>query len=315
MNNLIINKYSHNQKNIWNEFVKNSKNATFLFNRDYMDYHSDRFVDSSLMFYKNEELVAVLPANLKNKILYSHQGLTYGGFVSHDKMKTTLMLEIFEELVKYLQKNNIHKLIYKIIPHIYHSQPSEEDLYCLFRNNAVLFRRDVSAVIRQDNKIPFNTLRARMVKKAINNDIRVSESMDFKSYFEIIATLLENKYQAKSVHSYQEILLLANKFLENIKLFAAFKDNRMLAGVLVFIEKNIIHTQYIASSEEGQKTGALDIVMSYLINEKYQDKQYFDFGISTEQQGRYLNEGLISQKEMFGGRAVCYDQYELNIIT
>ena len=55
------------------------------------------------------------------------------------------------------------------------------------------------------------------------------------------------------------------------------------------------------------------MVMDYLINQQYTDKEYFDFGISTEDNGRYLNEGLITQKQEFGGRGVVYDFYELKV--
>ena len=43
------------------------------------------------------------------------------------------------------------------------------------------------------------------------------------------------------------------------------------------------------------------------------DFKYFDFGISTEHNGRLLNEGLIYQKEGFGGRGICYDTYEYTL--
>ena len=36
--------YTPEQKTNWNVFIENAKNSTFLFNRDYMDYHSDRFL-------------------------------------------------------------------------------------------------------------------------------------------------------------------------------------------------------------------------------------------------------------------------------
>ena len=45
----------------------------------------------------------------------------------------------------------------------------------------------------------------------------------------------------------------------------------------------------------------------------YADRRYFSFGISTEQAGQYLNEGLIAQKEGFGARTVVHDFYEWNL--
>ena len=77
--------------------------------------------------------------------------------------------------------------------------------------------------------------------------------------------------------------------------------------------ETVAHAQYIASSKEGTEVGALDGLFDYLINERYSDKKWFDFGISTEQGGTYLNEGLVFQKEGFGARAVVYDQYVINL--
>ncbi len=307
-----INQYCQNQQNIWNEFVKNSKNGTFLLNRDYMDYHSDRFIDHSLMFYQEKELVALLPANLRDEVLYSHQGLTYGGFIINNKMKASLMLDIFGELIKYLQKNNIRKLVYKAIPYIYHNQPSEEDLYALFKNNASLSRRDIATTIYINKKLGFSKSKKCGLSKARQNNLIVKRSYDWKSFMEIEEITLQ-KHSARPVHNIEEIKLLANNFPDNIKLFASFKEESMVAGIIIFENKNITHTQYMANSKIGMEIGGLDIIIWYLLEEEYKNKKYFDFGISTEQQGKYLNEGLINQKEMFGGRAICYDHYELNI--
>jgi len=79
--------YSNFEKKIWDEFVNNAKNSHFFFHRDFMEYHKDRFEDFSLMIYKNKKLVSILPANKKDDLLYSHQGLTYGGFLIKDSMK------------------------------------------------------------------------------------------------------------------------------------------------------------------------------------------------------------------------------------
>ena len=141
-------RYTTDNKNNWNDFVKNSKNSHFFFQRDYMEYHSDRFEDFSLLvFDSTDKLIAILPANIKENILYSHQGLTFGGFLVDDRIKTETMLEIFESLKYFLKEQNIKKIVYKCIPYIYHLKPSEEDRYGLFRNDAKLIRRDVTSTV------------------------------------------------------------------------------------------------------------------------------------------------------------------------
>ena len=307
-------KYGAEDKNIWDEFVENSKNGTFMLKRAYMEYHSDRFTDFSLMFYDEDKLVALMPASLHGDEIRSHGGLTYGGIVTNRKMTAQRMLDIFDSLKEFLAQNNIKKLIYKCIPSVYHLYPSDEDLYALFRNDAKLIRRDISTVIYLPEKIKFSELRKRGAKKAVKNGLAVKQSDDFKGYIELLTKVLEEHHGTKPVHTAQELELLASRFPDVIKLYAAFNsDNKMQAGVVIFDYKQTVHAQYIANSNEGRELGALDLLFDYLINEYSVNKKYFDFGISTEDAGRFLNNGLISQKEGFGGRGIVYDFYELEI--
>ena len=307
-------KYTHSLKDDWDDFVKDSKNSHFFFYRDYMEYHSDRFLDFSLIILdQKEKIVALLPANIKDNVLYSHQGLTFGGFLINDKMKTETMLEVFETLREYSKKENIQKIIYKCMPYIYHILPSEEDSYSLFRNDAKLFRRDVTTTIYLSEKIKYQEQRKRAVKKAVKNNLIFEESKDFRSYWGILEATLNAQHGARPVHTVDEIENLVTLFPENIKLFLAKKENVILGGVLVFENTQIVHTQYLANSIIGRDVGALDFVIDKLINEIYKDKKYFDFGISNENDGRFLNTGLIAQKEGFGARAIVHDFYELEI--
>lgn len=307
-------KYNKNYKETWNDFVKNAKNSHFFFYRDYMEYHSDRFEDFSLLFFNDKEkLIAVLPANIKGDVVYSHQGLTFGGFLIDYKMKTPVMLDLFQELKIFLKTKNITKLIYKCIPYIYHKVPAEEDRYALFVQGAKLFRRDVSSTVYLDQKIKYQEQRKRAIKKALKNGLVVEKSEDFEQYWKILEETLKSKYNSKPVHSVDEIVKLYNLFPENIKLFVAKKDNEIMAGTVIFENEIIAHTQYLANSEKGRKLGALDFVIDTLVNEIYKNKKYFDFGISNENNGRHLNEGLIQQKEGFGARAVVHDFYEWEI--
>jgi hypothetical protein len=279
-----------------------------------MEYHSDRFKDYSLMFYRKGKLIGLLPANIKNHSLISHEGLTFGGIISDQKMTTPLMLEIFDELLGFLKKEGFSTFIYKSIPYIYHSFPAEEDRYALFVNNASLFKREVSTVIYLKNKIPYQNRRIRGIKKAFKHSITVSQSYDFQSYMNLVSKLLKEKYNSKPVHTLKEIEYLASNFPENIKLFTSENNQKeLLAGVLIYENKQTVKAQYIASSEKGQKQGALDLIFNFLITEKYKDKQYLDFGTSNLENGKYLNKGVIEYKESFGGRAVVYDTYKLEI--
>lgn len=310
---ITIKKYTTTDVVTWDAFVDASKNGTFMLKRGYMDYHSNRFEDHSLMFYNDDELVALLPATLHGAELRSHGGLTYGGIIVGRKMTVQVMLSVFDVLKEYVRKSNILRLIYKRVPTIYYTYPSDEDLYALFRNGAKLVRRDVASTIYLPDRISFSERRRRGVKKSIKNGVVVQESNNYEEYISILSNILSKYHNAKPVHTADEIKLLANRFPENIKLLAAYKDDMMLAGIVAYITPIVVHAQYIANSDEGRQCGALDAVVDFMISSFSDTKQYLDFGISTENEGRFLNEGLVQQKQEFGGRAIAYDFYELKV--
>ena len=307
-----IHAYNPVDKKEWDNFVAKSKNGTFLFLRDYMDYHADRFTDCSLIVTNDKgRIISLLPANIKENVLISHEGLTYGGFITDDKMTTPLMLDVFDQVIDYLRERGITKFVYKTIPRIYHSLPAEEDLYCLFRQNATLYRRDVLAVIDYTNKLKLQRRRVQSIRKALSCQTKVMETDDYEQFWDILSSNLYTRYGCKPVHSIEEITLLAHRFSDNIRLVAAYCGNVMQAGVVVYLSQNVCHCQYSAANEEGKKIAALDLVFDYVIEAYRGSRKFFDFGISNEDNGRYLNVGLMEYKEGFGARVMAHDFYEL----
>ena len=308
--------YSPSLAEVWNAFVAESKNGTFLFHRDYMDYHADRFVDCSLLFYKKDALVAVLPANYKQEELtvYSHGGLTYGGLVLSEKTSVADTMQVMACAMEWMKlRLGAERWIYKPVPHIYHRLPAEEDLYALFRQEAVLDARGVSSAIVAGGGVAMQELRKRGAKKAANNKVEYVESTDLKAFWEVLDEVLADRHSCRPVHTIEEMERLKASFPHNIRLFVAQVDGDVVAGTLVYETPMVAHAQYIAASDYGRSIGALDGLFCHLITEVFVEKDYFDFGISTEQGGRYLNEGLTFQKEGFGGRAIVYDTYAIRL--
>jgi hypothetical protein len=306
-------KFESSYKSRWDDFVSKSKNGSFLFYRDYMEYHSDRFTDSSLLFFEDDVLIAVMPANVSGAVLHSHEGLTFGGVISNKQMRIALMLELFDSLMTYLDQQRITTLDYKAIPHIYHLVPAEEDLYALFRYDARLVRREVSSAIRFDKPIGFSKGKKWSIKQARKNAVTIERTNDFEAFMSIEEEVLRSKYNVKPTHTSSEIASLAQKFPENIKLFAAYKDEMMLGGEIIYESKPVAHAQYAASSEIGKKMAATDLLLDFVITQYSTGKKYFDFGISTEKGGAYLNRGLTAHKEGFGARAITYDTYKVDV--
>ena len=306
-----IRRYRREDKELWNSFVSKARNATFLFDRNYMDYHADRFDDNSFMFYHKGKLKAVLPANVAGDTLYSHQGLTYGGLLLDKKATVEDVLECFDSLNSWLRENGISKVVYKALPWIYQQYPSEEDLYALtWKCKAQLISRNIASTIVIDNKLKFAESRKSGIRKALSLNIEVGESNDVDGFWHVLEDNLGNRYNAKPVHTSSEMELQMSRFPNNIRLYVAKMNGEIVGGTLIYVTPQVVHTQYISASVEGKKHGALDLLFDYIINKVYANCRYFDFGKSTEQGGAYLNEPLIFQKEGFGGRGVCYDWYQ-----
>jgi|SRR5947209_3981189 len=310
---LRVERYEPRWRDEWDRFVGRSKNGVFLFCRSYMDYHADRFADHSLLFFDDEKLLALLPANRTDTTLMTHGGLTFGGFVTDERMKTPTMLELFEVLDRHCRDCGIGAVLYKPVPHIYHRFAAEEDLYALFVRGGRLVRRDVSSTIALRDRPALTKGRKWATKRAKANSLVVRASDEFERFMAIEEENLRTKYGVTPTHSAAEIRLLAGRHPGHIKLFGAYKSDELLGGVVVYENRDVVHVQYIATTPEGRELFALDRIIDTLLNEVYADKTYFDFGISTEDGGRKLNTGLIENKESYGGRAVAYDRYEFDV--
>jgi len=309
---LRVERYTADHEQEWNDFVRRSKNGTFLFDRGYMEYHGDRFVDYSLLVHDDRgRLIALLPASRHKDVLISHGGLTYGGFVSGPQMTTRRMLDVFGAFLEHIRHDEIDRLVYKCVPHIYHSFPAEEDAYALFVHDARLTRRDVSSAIDTRAAPPLRKGRQGVLERARRAGLSVEQTDGFDRFWPVLEQNLLERYGSKPVHTLEEIAYLAGRFPENILLFVCGGGEEILAGSVIYLSTSVCHVQYNGASEEGRRQGALDLVLAEVIERFSRSHRVIDFGISTEHGGRRLNDGLIDYKEGFGARAVNYDFYEM----
>lgn len=307
-----IEKYCTERRVQWDNFCKNSKNPLFIFERDFVEYHKQRFTDHSLMFYQDEELIALLPANADEGKLCSHAGLTYGGFVTNEKMKQHLMNECFTALLNYSKENDFSSILYKAVPHIFHEQPAEEDRYALFLNHAVITKIEPATVVNLNNPLKMPKGRKAQISRARRDGVLIKELFSEKDYHEFMdlenEVLLEH-HQTRAVHSGDEMYYLYSHFPDSIHLFGAFLENELIAGSIIYEYGQLIHTTYLAANDKAREVGALDLTIYEMLDRYKGKKLWFDFGISSENGGRLPNYGLIAQKEGFGGRTNIYDTW------
>lgn len=298
----------------WNRFVAASNTGTFLFDRGFMEYHAIRFVDHSLMFMQDGKLIAVLPANKSETELRSHGGLTYGGLVLPPRVSGAKVLAVFDALVNYAASAGFDSILYKPVPSMYHEVPSEAERYALFRHDAQLVRADLSTAVWLPEPQKVSASRSQGAKKAQKAGVQVHESSNWPRFWTLLGQVLSEQHGAAPTHSLSEIELLAQRFPQNITLFEALDEGQTIhAGAVVFDCGATVHAQYLAASQEGRNSGALNAVILDMVQNRYSDRRWFDFGISTEAAGRVLNEGLLRQKEMFGGSALTYEHFVIEL--
>ena len=288
--------YSITRKETWDAFVEMSKNGTFLLKRGFMDYHSDRFFDCSLLVYAGispdgdfkekslttKDLVAVFPANWdkEQRTVYSHQGLTYGGLIVLPEVTQKEVLDIMQAILQYYRDMmQAERLVYKPIPYIYSSIPSGEDLYALFRAGAKLSRRLVSTCVSMQNPMKMRSSRVQQARKAVDHGFYIDRMTEgdnetLREYWTLLEDVLMTHHNARPTHTLQEMQLLMSQFPKNIKLYIVRHEKSIVAGIIIFECRRVAHVQYMASGDEGRTYGALDLLLRHLINERYKQFDY-----------------------------------------
>lgn len=305
-------KYTPDYYPQWNDFVAKAKNATFLFHRDFMEYHQDRFEDYSLLLFQEDKLIALFPANKVGQCVYSHQGLTYGGILVDATTRLEKFIAVFQAVLAFYQSVGIESIHVKLLPSIYTAFPSDELKYCCFLADAKLLKADTLAVL--DLATDFKILKNRTegVTRGLKHGLIVKETDCFESFWnEILLPNLAEKHHQKPVHSVEEITNLNLKFPKNIRQFNVYYEDQLVAGTTIFESDFVAHSQYIASNSLKNELGSLDFLHHYLLTTVFPAKKFFDFGISNEAAGRKLNQGLQYWKESFGARTIVQEVYAI----
>ncbi len=311
--NYQVKKYQSEDKILWNDFVKASANGTFLHHRDYMDYHADRFADFSLMIYKDEKLVAVLPAHKIDDQLFSHNGLTYGNVLFLPNFRIAYKIDVYEKLLIYIDLQNISFLHIKSIPSFFTQQKDESLQYVYHKLQAELLQVKPFFVLETQQGIRLNKDRKKNLKKLQKLPFKISEDAKYLSEFwQIVNDNLAQKHQSKPVHSFEEIQKLMQDFSKEIKLFTLFLDNEMVSGALVFLINNSVHFQYIHSTTNKQNRQGVDFLINHILESYITDYQFISFG-SSAKENNTLDSGLAYWKESFGAQISNQFIYRISV--
>ena len=299
----------------WEAVVAAASGATFLHSRQFLEYHGDRFADLSLMVQIGDRTVGVFPIARDREnpsIAVSHPGATYGSLVHTGELVGTRMIDALTRSLEQLRNAGCSQLVIKPVPSIYHRVPAEDDRYALFRLGAERSRCDLSCTIDLQHRLPPSSRRQRGLRRALRTLSVCDNRALLPAFWEVLTQNLARRHETRPVHSLGEMQMLFDRLGSQIRLTVAQHDDRIVAGVIVFVSSRVHHAQYIAADPDGFSMNALDAVFDHCIRVATGEGiRFFDFGISTEQQGRYLNEGLYAFKSEFGGGGTIAEQYRV----
>ena len=309
-----ITRYTPADKPLWDAYVEKARNATFLFFRDYMDYHSDRFRDHSLLVYKGGRLYAMIPAHEDDGVFCSHLGLTYGGLIASLSVTTADVVRLFAQLNDYLRRHGFKRVVWRPVPWPYHQVPAEEELYAMFwQCGAHLVRRMAGTVIFMDCHLPWRKDHRRRLRLAHESGVRVEPDGSLSAFWPLLEANLQERFGARPVHTLAEMELLKSRFPRQIVQYNAYLGEELVGGITFYVMGHVLHGQYSSTNDLGKHVGAMEAIYEQVMQHDYASMRYLDFGTSNEEGGRVLNEGLIDHKEAYGGRTVCYDTYEWEV--
>ena len=316
MKNYSVKQYQEKDYVNWNTFIDQAKNATFLFHRDFMEYHKDRFEDFSLMIFEDDKLVALLPANRGGNAVFSHQGLTYGGLVYSAKLNGEKVAVILDSLLSFLKENEMQTFYYKPIPSFYVSKGNAEIDFFLIKKGAILDHKEMNLAINLAMPLTISKSKLKHFRRIEELDLELVEEQQLELFWKMVLEprLLE-KHNAKPVHTWQEISALKEKFPNNIRQFSAYYDGVIIAGITIFESEKVVKSQYGATTKKGEEMRALDFLFINLIKKyKSEGKLFFDMGIVNEDDEKGYNAGLLKQKEELGCSVFSQDFYKMKLI-
>ena len=287
---ILLKQYVDNNLNKWDEFVKNSNNGTIFHLRKFLSYHIDRkFTDNSLIFKKDDLIIAVFPAvkkiiNKKN-ILFSHPGASYGGFVYND-LSFYDCEKIIYLINEYCLDNNFNEIFFIPSPIIYHNKYNDTLVYLLYRHEFKIIENYLSSVLIIDkNRKSINYLNKRKKRYIKNYKSDSHFSIRINANFEEFYPILKKnkkKFNAVPTHSLNELINLKKIFPDKLHLQILYYNDKPIGGTLNIIVNNNCGLMFYNMIDYNYKDlQAASIQIYESINwAKEHNLDYLDLGVS-----------------------------------
>lgn len=314
-------RYEDKYEALWDRFVTSeSINGTFLQTRNFLNYHpKERFLDHSLVVLeKINKILAVVPAceveQDGKKQFVSHKGSTFGGLIINRLYyhSTQNLQDILQALDGYWNRQKFESVVLKQTPDLF-AQEEQDLVEYMLRLNGFSEYAELSTYIdfssyKDDILSNFKRDKRLLVRKMNEKGVvfrACCEDNEVAGFYSLLTQNLK-KYQAKPIHTLEELLDFKNRRLtEIVKFYGVFYQDELLAAGMCFdFAHRVLHAQNLSADPfRAPIQGVNPVTYLYygLIREaKERGYQALSWGISTEQRGEKLNFSLIWNKESFG---------------
>lgn len=309
---LEVRRYHETAAATWNAFIDQSVNGPFLFRREFMDYHADRFEDFSYLVWRQQELLAVFVAGRARTTsapatLVAHPGLTYGGLVYATELKYTVLSEVYEALLAAFRVAGFTRLVIRPVTRVFSRSWSANSLFYFQQQGFELMNRELNSVL--DLRQPLRFRQHNNLRRARRAGLLIEASQDFAAFWPLLEANLWQRHSVCPAHSAAEMHLLHQRFPQQVLLYVAWHEAALVGGMVIFVDdkQGFAHTQYISASDQGKRVGAVAAILMRVLADITQRIVRLSFGISTVQ--GQLNGGLLAQKEEFGAVGELVDTY------
>lgn len=315
--------YGPEHQSTWDAFVHNAANGTLFHTRAFLSYHpADRFVDASMLIMDGEHIRAVLPAaeisENGKKFLVAHPGASYGGMVFADDVGVKECSEILSCAASVAKEKGMHGIRFlRLPPTSIRRAFSEHQEYWMHQQGWTMTRCEMDGSInlcgvKSDELFSHYTGKCRnMIRQAERAKIDVRVSDDFAGFWTILENTLK-RHDAKPTHSLEEILRLVSACPGQVRLFGALEAATLIGGIVVItLHTGALYTLYMAQDYQHQSKHPVHALLSAVLQTAiHEDRSIVHLGVSTEDGGKVINEGLFFFKESFGCRPVRRESWE-----
>lgn len=303
----IIAPYQPDEAAQWDRCVCESQSACLLFYRSYMDYHADRFADASLTARLDDRLVGVFPASAGKDGVCSHGGLTFGGWQFVPALPVEIRRQIHAATLDHYRQRGHVKLVIRVMPRFFLDVSGADE-----RDSTGMTEAHTLTGAAVDLSLPEKLgvkRRPRAAKSLLHHEFMPSTVEEF---WPLLMEVLAARHGVTPTHSLEEINFLQKRLPGQIFTFKATQGQRLLAGAILYLSRDVAHVQYMATSPEGRDTHALDGLLVWLMRAYAGRLRWLSMGTSNERDGQ-INQGLLDYKLSFGAMPFEHDIQEYDL--